>query len=411
LDGDGKDIKGDNDGARVGAPEFDTGKVGRALSPDGTGDYYITTPGVINGWPAGTIDLWVKFNSLGATPAQIFSSVGFANGTPYYPIQMWADITGFTFGFCVPEGTDSINCELAQTLVAPVLDRWYHLAGTWGSEKIELYVNGNLGATIPLSIDAPAAIGGNWIGASVDGLIDEVEIFTRALPLEEIQRIYQADEDGKCKNRPPVAQCKNVTVSAGPSCTAEASIDLGSYDPDLNDAIVLNQSPAGPYPLGVTMVTLTVSDSHGASDTCTAEVTVVDNTPPTISGVTASPATLWPPNHKMVPVRLTVVAFDNCDMPKCGIVSITSNEPVNGLGDGDTAPDWEFFPGRLIAHIRAERSGKAKGEGRIYTIGVQCSDGAGNESRVSTVKVRVPHDQRPPRDPRELTRKKFKAPR
>ena len=76
-------------------------------------------------------------------------------------------------------------------------------------------------------------------------------------------------------DRPPVARCRNVTVPAGPNCEASASIDDGSFDPDAGDSIQLSQTPPGPYPLGDTAVTLTVTDSHGASSQCSATVTVV----------------------------------------------------------------------------------------------------------------------------------------
>jgi uncharacterized repeat protein (TIGR01451 family) len=78
-------------------------------------------------------------------------------------------------------------------------------------------------------------------------------------------------------NHPPVALCKDVTVTAGASCTggtADASIDNGSFDPDPGDTITLSQSPAGPYPVGTNTVTLTVTDSHSASSNCTATVIV-----------------------------------------------------------------------------------------------------------------------------------------
>ncbi|HUK83391.1 MAG TPA: choice-of-anchor Q domain-containing protein, partial [Verrucomicrobiae bacterium] len=80
---------------------------------------------------------------------------------------------------------------------------------------------------------------------------------------------------------PPVAQCQDVTVFAGAFCTANASIDDGSYDP-LGDPITLSQSPAGPYGLGTNSVTLTVTDAQGATNSCTANVVVVDTTPPSI---------------------------------------------------------------------------------------------------------------------------------
>src|SRR6185436_15090741 len=104
-------------------------------------------------------------------------------------------------------------------------------------------------------------------------------------------------------NQPPVAISHNVTVSAGANCTANASVDNGSSDPD-GDPITISQSPAGPYPIGGTPVTLTITDSNGASSQSTATVTVVDNTPPAVNSVSVDKSVLWPANHKMIDVRV-----------------------------------------------------------------------------------------------------------
>jgi len=87
-------------------------------------------------------------------------------------------------------------------------------------------------------------------------------------------------------NTPPVALCKNLTLAAGAnSCeSVPGSVNNGSFDPD-GDAITLAQVPPGPFALGITPVTLTVTDSRGASSSCTATVTVVDVTPPALSCV------------------------------------------------------------------------------------------------------------------------------
>jgi len=188
------------------------------------------------------------------------------------------------------------------------------------------------------------------------------------------------DTDGSCvelfENQPPTAICQDVTVSTEPGlCSADASVDDSSFDPD-GDEITLVQEPEGPYDLGDTEVTLTVTDDNGATDTCDATVTVIDEEDLVISSVTANPNKLWPPNHKMVPVVLTVDATDNCDSV-CQIVLVESNEPVNGLGDGNTSPDW-IITGDLTVKLRAERSGT--GSGRIYTITVECADSSGNSS-------------------------------
>jgi hypothetical protein len=134
-------------------------------------------------------------------------------------------------------------------------------------------------------------------------------------------------------------------------------------------------------------VQLTVNDGE-ASDFD--HVLVKATTPLVIKSVTASRNKLWPPNHKMVPVKVTVSATSPGDRyPTCRIRSVASNEPENGTGDGDTAPDWQIT-GALTVNLRAERAGT--GTGRVYTITVECTDKAGNTATKDAT-VTVPHDQ------------------
>lgn len=203
-------------------------------------------------------------------------------------------------------------------------------------------------------------------------------------------------------NQPPVADAgPDRTVSADAACQTEVTLDgTGSSDPD-GDSLAYTWS--GPFgsasgatpvvvlPLGGHLITLTVDDGHGGTDSDEVVVTVVDTTPPAIAGVSATPNVLWPPNHKMRPVSLSASAADACDPapPACHLVSVSSNEPVNGLGDGDTAPDWAIT-GHLAASLRAERSGT--GTGRIYTLAVTCTDSAGNSSEGEGMVI-VPHNR------------------
>jgi WD40 repeat protein len=105
--------------------------------------------------------------------------------------------------------------------------------------------------------------------------------------------------------------------------------------------------------------------------------------PPAITSLAASPDVLWPPNHKLVPVTVTVSTSGGCGSVSCKIISVSSNEPVDPDGD------W-LITGNLTLKLRAERLGS--GNGRVYTITVLCTDGSGNIT-TKTVAVTVSHDQ------------------
>ncbi len=111
------------------------------------------------------------------------------------------------------------------------------------------------------------------------------------------------------------------------------------------------------------------------------------NPPPVISNVTVDPAILWTPNHKMRNVRVSYTVTDNCGTPNV-FLSVTSNEPVEGLGDGDVAPDWEIIDANRL-RLRAERSGT--GTGRVYTIKITATDSSGSSS-TQDVNVLVPRN-------------------
>lgn len=189
----------------------------------------------------------------------------------------------------------------------------------------------------------------------------------------------------------PAPIVKECTSSLG------TPVDLGS--PTTDDVCwatlsVSNNAPAL-FPLGSTNVTWTAVDGSTNSASAGQLVTIQDTTPPTLT-VSLSPAVLWPPNHKLVPIVATIVATDVCDgAPTVRLLSITSNEPDNGLGDGDTTGDIQgaaFGTDDRQFLLRAERSGR--GTGRIYTVTYEARD-ASNNVTVKQAVVSVPHDMTP----------------
>jgi hypothetical protein len=159
-------------------------------------------------------------------------------------------------------------------------------------------------------------------------------------------------------------------------------------------ALIITQSPAAGSPVtgaGTHVIQLQARDAAGNTATGTTRHTVLDTTPPTIVRATPSKQYLWPPNHKMVPINVGVTLTDNCSTTavQCGLSHVTSNEPINGPGDGNTRWDWEIL-GPMRVNLRAERSGVLND--RIYTLWFTCRD-AGGATVTGTTTVTVRHDQ------------------
>ena len=202
-------------------------------------------------------------------------------------------ITSDGYNLSSDSGSGFLNQPTDQTNTPPLLG--------------PLQLNGGQTPTHALVCGSPAIDKGtNFLGLATD---QRGEGFPRTFGAATDIGAFELEQ--VCNN-PPVALCTNVTISANSNCVAYASIDHGSYDPDVGDTITNRvQVPPGPYGLGTNLVTLTVTDSHGALDSCTATVIVVDTTPPTINCPANIVATNDPGQCSAV-VSYSVTASDAC---------------------------------------------------------------------------------------------------
>jgi endo-1,4-beta-xylanase len=169
--------------------------------------------------------------------------------------------------------------------------------------------------------------------------------------------------------------CTTASLSAGASAQFNLMVTVACPTPDATE--IVNSATAAS----------TTRDPNTSPNNSASVFVGVSNPPPVISGLSVDNPVLWPPNHKMVPVTLSYNISDNCDTGLVPTITISSNEPVDGTGDGDTSSDWQVIDAHRIL-LRAERSGN--GSGRIYTITVTVTDSAGSSSSSSVI-VRVPH--------------------
>ncbi|HYC86744.1 MAG TPA: HYR domain-containing protein [Chryseosolibacter sp.] len=197
---------------------------------------------------------------------------------------------------------------------------------------VNLSTTHNPGSVFPLGVTTvtytATDIGGNTATCSFDVTVEDVTI-------------------------PVISGCPSaIQVSTGGACSASVSWTPPSASDNCDAPVTLtsNYQPGDEFPIGTTAVTYTATDTAGNTQTCTFDVTVIDETPPVISGC-PSPITVsvgsgcaavvnWDPPS----------ATDNCDQP----VTIT----------GTHAPGNEFQAG-------------------ITTVTYTATDSAGNLSECS----------------------------
>jgi hypothetical protein len=117
-----------------------------------------------------------------------------------------------------------------------------------------------------------------------------------------------------------------------------------------------------------------------------------DTIPPAIT-VSASPSTLWPPNGKLVSVRISGTIRDapggsGMNASSAAFAVLDEYGQLQPHGSLTLGTDGRYA---FTVALQASRKGKDQ-DGRHYTIAVSARDNAGNLGVASTI-ITVPHDQ------------------
>jgi hypothetical protein len=198
------------------------GEVGQAFVFNGANSY-LTAPA--NGLaPSGTndfsLEFWANFSAL--TP----STMG-GDGSVVFVArdEGLGDLNKWLFGFGGGSLYFYLNAPglgpqfLASALFAPATNQWYHLAVTRGGNIFRVYVDGaqvsleTSGLAIPPA-NAPLTIG-EAQGLFMQGLLDEISIYNRALAANELLAIYQEGSQGKCQSSQPLTMGQAAFNSSG----------------------------------------------------------------------------------------------------------------------------------------------------------------------------------------------------
>ncbi|UCE38356.1 MAG: hypothetical protein JSW00_03725, partial [Thermoplasmata archaeon] len=286
---DAEDIADSNHGTLIDGTTFDVGKVGQAFSFDGSNDRVgVADSDNLKITGSMTIDAWIFIKSF-PNPSPGLGHILFRGDSrsghdPYYLCILYNG----NIRFHVENLTEWVNLEV------PIPEnRWVLVVATLDNATglMRIYIDGTLAVEIVTAIRpyrdldplwSPGIGIGNHAPSGIynhpfHGLIDELEIFSRALNDSEIQALFTADIAGKFRNTSsevPIVSYEWDFESDGIFDYLETISDAPDGAFDGNTAHVYGDN-------GVYTVTLRVTDDSGADDTDTC-VVIVNNVAPTI---------------------------------------------------------------------------------------------------------------------------------
>jgi uncharacterized repeat protein (TIGR01451 family) len=212
-EGNANDAGGTNNGTLQGAVTFSAGEVGQAFNFNGA-NTGVQIPDSPSNKPANiTVDTWVKFNSLDSTTSSPgLQYLVFKKNTRTAGFEGYTLIKDRTngvdkLGFIITSANGPQASIRSTTAVSTGI--WYHVAGTYDGATATLYVNGvaeaSANVSFPLDYSTrPLFLGtsGESFDGKLNGSLDEVHIFNRALSAAEIQSLYNAASAGICYATP-----------------------------------------------------------------------------------------------------------------------------------------------------------------------------------------------------------------
>ncbi len=180
------DSENDNDGTAYGATQNVSGKVGKAVSFDGTDDY-ILVPYNSNLNVTGSFSFAAWFYQTGSQSNAILSRDYGSGVVPY--------ILEITFGFPRLRYYENAFVDRGDDEQVSI-ETWYHLVFTVNSSETKIYLNG----TLVMSTDGISSLPTNTTNLYIgnypygsyyfQGIIDEIGIWNRVLSQADVTRLY-----------------------------------------------------------------------------------------------------------------------------------------------------------------------------------------------------------------------------
>lgn len=205
-DGNSNDLAAGNTSVLQNGAAFATGKVSQGFSFDGLNDF-VSAPHSATLDLTGdlTIDAWINPTLIAGDQRVIATKRSLDDNDVTY--AFFLKPTGVLSFTSRNNGGSFIDADTVATIP---LNQFTHVAVTIQGTTLTFYINGAVSTTLAYSTVRPSTTDDVTIGIvninvppnlshPFKGVIDEVEIFNRALAAEEINEIVTAGSAGKCK--------------------------------------------------------------------------------------------------------------------------------------------------------------------------------------------------------------------
>ncbi|MBP9109195.1 MAG: VCBS repeat-containing protein [Pyrinomonadaceae bacterium] len=336
--GNSQDLISGNNGTLVNGATYAPGKVDQAFSLNQSNSTYVDLPAATSNLlnnSAGSISAWVNPSAVGDN--DIVAAFGTGNPGEGVGIGIYGNVR-------IYHHTSTFDWQSTTAISA---NTWTHITYTWDSTTERIYKDGALSESRPRNfnyVPGSARIGNGWWGDPANyfpGLIDEVEIFDRALTANEISSIYSAGSAGICGANPVLGTYPNSNLGLNgnamiiPSATPANTLRMTAYtdsrfkgvltaDPITGEVRITNAHPAGSY-----LVTVT-GYGPGLSSTRTFTLTVTEG--PACGNISFGTAANYTVGSQ--PFRMAVGDFDRDGLQDLVTANFGANTVSILMADG-----------------------------------------------------------------------------